>query len=303
MRMPIALSVALGAMAVSVPTLEPSSAVSLGRAVTQGRDSAVPLADATGISRTNSSSAGPVSIRAVQLAGDGTGRERIEGGTDGTAGYETRDLLGWQLHISRELLARESRFVSVAVDLLEKQLREIDQTVPATAAMELRKVPLYFSPEYPNQQPRAEYHPDVDWLRANDRDPKMAKAVEFSNIRIFEQESKRMPNFTLHELAHAYHHRFLPEAFANPEILTAHANAVRAGTYSRVERSFGDRKPNTFESAYAITSPMEYFAEATEAYFSRNDFFPFDRNQLLRHDPEMHALLTKLWGQEKPDED
>ncbi len=41
---------------------------------------------------------------------------------------------------------------------------------------------------------------------------------------------------------------------------------------------------------------MEYFAETTEAYFSRNDFFPFTRQELLRHDPEMHDLLEKLWG-------
>ena len=35
--------------------------------------------------------------------------------------------------------------------------------------------------------------------------------------------------------------------------------------------------------AYAISSPMEYFAESTEAFFSRNDFFPFTRDELKRH--------------------
>lgn len=302
MRMPIALCVSLVALAVTAPLLGPPS-VWPAKSVSQKREAAGTLADAASIPRVNHCGVGPVSIRAVQLASDAGEDDRFERETERTVGRETRDLLGWQLHISRELLAQESQLVSVAVDLLEKQLREIDQSVPATAAMELRKVPLYFSPAYPNQQPRAEYHPDSGWLRANDRDPKMAKAVEFSNIRIFEQESKRMPNFALHELAHAYHDRFLPGGFDNAEIRTAHANAVRAGTYSRVERSFGAPKPNTFESAYAITSPMEYFAETTEAYFSRNDFFPFDRKQLLRHDPEMHALLTKLWGQAQPVED
>jgi dipeptidyl-peptidase-4 len=29
---------------------------------------------------------------------------------------------------------------------------------------------------------------------------------------------------------------------------------------------------------------MEYFAETTEAYFSRNDFFPFTRAELLEHE-------------------
>jgi len=34
----------------------------------------------------------------------------------------------------------------------------------------------------------------------------------------------------------------------------------------------------------------------TEAFFSRNDFFPFNRAELKRHDPGMEQLLPKLWG-------
>ena len=45
-----------------------------------------------------------------------------------------------------------------------------------------------------------------------------------------------------------------------------------------------------------MTNPMEYFAESTEAFFSRNDFFPFTRDELKQHDPEMEQLLVKLWG-------
>jgi dipeptidyl-peptidase-4 len=40
---------------------------------------------------------------------------------------------------------------------------------------------------------------------------------------------------------------------------------------------------------------MEYFAEATEAYFGKNDFFPFNREELKAHDPLMHDLVGKLW--------
>jgi dipeptidyl-peptidase-4 len=63
-----------------------------------------------------------------------------------------------------------------------------------------------------------------------------------------------------------------------------------------VERWHGSGRPNTQEKSYAMTNPMEYFAEATEAFFSRNDFFPFDRAELKQHDPELVQLLTKLWG-------
>ncbi|MBS0266487.1 MAG: hypothetical protein JSS02_31435, partial [Planctomycetes bacterium] len=54
--------------------------------------------------------------------------------------------------------------------------------------------------------------------------------------------------------------------------------------------------PNTFEKAYALTNPMEYCAETTEALFTRNDFFPFTQAELQQHDPEMFELLKKLWG-------
>ena len=47
-----------------------------------------------------------------------------------------------------------------------------------------------------------------------------------------------------------------------------------------------------------MTNPQEYFAENTEAFFSRNDFFPFTRAELKKHDPETFALLQRLWRTE-----
>jgi Mlc titration factor MtfA (ptsG expression regulator) len=124
----------------------------------------------------------------------------------------------------------------------------------------------------------------------------MARGVEFNNVRIYQKEVNRMPWFVLHELAHAYHDRELPGGFGNREIVAAYARAKDSGKYDKVERHFGNGRPNTFEKAYALTNPMEYFAEATEAYFSRNDFFPFTRDELKKHDPAMFELLGKVWG-------
>ena len=47
---------------------------------------------------------------------------------------------------------------------------------------------------------------------------------------------------------------------------------------------------------YALTNHKEYFAEGTEAYFYRNDFYPFVRAELKEHDPELHELLVEIWG-------
>jgi Mlc titration factor MtfA (ptsG expression regulator) len=212
---------------------------------------------------------------------------------------ETRSIAGWSVHISRELLAKDGAATAKALALLQAQLEEIIRVVPQAAVAELQQVPLYFSPEYQGIRPAAEYHPGAGWLSDHGRDPVMAKGIEFTNIRIFEAETRRMPNFALHELAHAYHDRYLPESHNNPEIKAAYEVAKASGKYDRVERQDSEGRKR-LDRAYAITNPAEYFAETTEAYFSRNDFFPFTKEELKQHDPAMYELLGKLWGVTTP---
>ncbi|TVP97938.1 MAG: hypothetical protein EA381_13700 [Planctomycetaceae bacterium] len=222
----------------------------------------------------------------------------VSSAEDAAIRRQSREILGWQVHIDRRLTAdtADTERLSRAIELLTSQLAKIEQDLPPKAVAKLRQVPLYFSPEYPQVSPKAEYHPGAGWLRDHGRDPVMVEAVEFTNVRIFEEECSRMPSFVLHELAHAYHHRFLPGGFENPQIRAAYERARDSGLYARVERWLGNGKPNRFEQAYAMTSPMEYFAETTEAYFGRNDFYPFDSAELQRHDPDAYELLGELWG-------
>jgi hypothetical protein len=209
--------------------------------------------------------------------------------------FQTRMLRGWTVHVSRELLTGDAAATARALELLQTQLEEIIRVVPAAAVRELQAVPLWISPEYADTPPRAEYHPDARWLRRHGRDPAMARGVEFTNVRIFEASTRRMPNFTLHELAHAFHHRVIAGGFANEEIKAAYEKAKASGRYDRVERQDSEGR-KLMDRAYAMTDPQEYFAESTEAFFSRNDFFPYNGDELKQHDPEMFALLTRLWG-------
>jgi len=216
------------------------------------------------------------------------------------AGRQTKTIEGWTVLVSSELLEKDKVATERALELLTVQLQEIVRVVPAAAVGELRKVPLWISPEYSGVTPRAEYHPGAGWLRDNKRDPAMEKGIEFTNVRIFERETKRMPNFALHELAHAYHDRVLPKGFGNEEIKAAFEKAKAGNLYERVEQRFGDGRSATVR-AYAMATPMEYFAECSEAYFSTNDFYPFTREQLAKHDPEMSELLKTLWSFVKND--
>ena len=211
--------------------------------------------------------------------------------------HEARTVRGWTVLVHLDLLETDAVATTErALELLAAQLDEIERAVPAAAVAKLRDVPLHFSPEYEGVPPRAEYHPDPGWLREHGRDPAMARAVEFTNVRIFTAETERMPNFVLHELAHAYHHRVLPDSFGNADVKAAHARAIASGLYDAVERRNGSGKPVKTERAYALTTPQEFFAETTEAFFSRNDFFPYTKADLARHDPETTTMLARLWG-------
>ncbi|MGC4005263.1 MAG: hypothetical protein QM811_19945 [Pirellulales bacterium] len=209
-------------------------------------------------------------------------------------GYKSRRIEGWTVRVAEPLLADDAKSTERALELLTVQLREIVGVVPAPAVVELRKTTLWFSPEYERTPPRAEYHPDAGWLRKNNRNTAMAGGVEFTNVKIFEREVKRMPNFALHELSHAYHHRVLDKGFDNPDIRAAFDRAKASGDYDRVERRFGDGR-TAIEKAYALTSPQEFFAEASEAYFTTNDFFPYNATDLARHDPKTLDLLKSMW--------
>ena len=209
---------------------------------------------------------------------------------------QTNVVEGWTVVVNERLLAEEKVATEKALEILRGQLKEIARVVPPAAVAKLREVRLWFSPEYPGVKPCAEYHPGAAWLRENGRDPAMVKGIEFTDIRNFEAEARRMPNFTLHELAHAYHDRVLPDGFDNAKLKAAFERAKASQSYDKVERWFGSGKPNTFERSYAMRNPQEYFAESTEAYFARNDFFPFTREDLKRHDPDMEQLLSRFWG-------
>jgi hypothetical protein len=203
-----------------------------------------------------------------------------------------RTYAGWTVHVSPKLLAEQPKETARALELMRGQLEEIKRVVPQAAVLELQKVPIWFSPEYPGVPPHGEYHSSVWWLWKHSRNLAMVKSVEFTNVRIFEPECRRMPMMVLHELAHAYHDRVLGND--EPRIRKAYEKAKAGGKYDRVERRDAEGR-TSMDRAYALTNPQEFFAEMTEAYFGTNDFYPYTRADLEKHDPELIPLLRTLW--------
>ena len=203
-----------------------------------------------------------------------------------TGQYEKRSIEGWTIFVNKDLLADGTELGSKALELLEAKLYEVGRVVPEKACEELRRVPIWLGVEDGSS---AGYHPSREWLRANGYNPDKAKSVEIGNASRFLFWSFDQPGTVLHELAHAYHDRVL--GYDHEGIRAAFRAAVEGGRYERVLR-FNGRE----ERAYALENDQEYFAEGTEAFFGTNDWYPFVRAELLRHDPKLFEVLEEVWG-------
>jgi len=203
--------------------------------------------------------------------------------------YETRKVEGWTVLIDQGLIKNQPKLAEQAIVLLSHQLYEIGRKIPPGPLAQLRKVRFWVELAE-KHNPCMTYHPSADWLREHGLNPEKAGCVEISNVRNFLSWTLEQPWMVLHELAHAYHHRFLGGGFENPDVLKAYQRALNSKLYDSVLRINGKD-----ERAYAATNPKEFFAEVSESFFGTNDFYPFVTSELKRHDPETFALLKRLW--------
>jgi hypothetical protein len=208
---------------------------------------------------------------------------------DPTDQFDVKDIEGWRVLVNKRFLADEPALCRRTLKLLRFQLYQIPRVVPAAAVEKLREISIWVELAEPHH-PCMAYHPHPKWLRDHDMNPDKAGCVEIAGARNFLDWTREQPWMVLHELAHGYHHQFLG-GYDNPEIAAAFRKAMEAERYESVLHWDGKTV-----RAYAANNPMEYFAEATEAFFGTNDFYPFVRAELEHHDPRFYQLVAKLWG-------
>jgi hypothetical protein len=211
---------------------------------------------------------------------------------DPTDRYESRDIEGWTVLVNRGFLAGEPELAERTLTLLRFQLFQIARRLPESAVERLRTVRIWVE-EKEGHHPCMAYHPDPEWLREHGMNPEKARCVEVANARNFLTWTLQQPWMVFHELAHAYHHQFLPDGFHNAEVSQAHREALDAKLYEKVLRIDGRE-----QKAYASNNPMEYFAESSEAFYGTNDFYPFVRPELQQHDPKGFATLKEAWSRD-----
>jgi len=201
-----------------------------------------------------------------------------------------QNIEGWTVHVDPALLSGKDQAQGAkALEMLANHLQRISILVPEKPLSELKKLEIWIELDHPELK-NMQYHPDADWLIEHGYDPKLTKKVHIpvaADLLSREQMLKH-PAVILHELAHAYHHQIL--GFDDRGILKAFNEAMQKGLYDKALLYNGDRVKH-----YATTNHKEYFAEATEAYLYKNDFYPFVRAELAIHDPLGHAEMKRIW--------
>lgn len=198
---------------------------------------------------------------------------------------------GWTVHIDPQLLKGEhSNEGAHALKMLANHLQRIAILLPDEQLAKMQKLEIWIEHHHPTLS-SMQYHPSPGWLKKHGHDLRLAKKVHIPRAKhlLSRHQMLKHPAVVLHELAHAYHDQHL--GFDNPRIIELYEKAKEAGIYEKVLLFNGKKVRH-----YALSNHKEYFAEGTEAYFYRNDFYPFVRAELKEHDPALHDLLVEIWG-------
>ncbi len=202
-----------------------------------------------------------------------------------------REIEGWTVYVDPQLLEGERcESGAKALKMLANHLQRIAVLVPEEQLAKMRKLEFWIEHAHP-QLGAMQYHPSPKWLTDRGHDRRLAKKVHITHADqlLSRQQMLKHPAVILHELAHAYHDQFL--AFDDQRIIDAYDKAMTEGLYEKVLLYTGKKVRH-----YAATNHKEYFAEGTESFFYRNDFYPFVAAELQEYDPWLYDLLVDIWG-------
>jgi hypothetical protein len=207
------------------------------------------------------------------------------------ASHTLRNLEGWTVRVDDRLLAPPHDALGArALRFLESKLSDIKTVVAAEPLGRLQAVTIVLDLTHGKLR-SMQYHPDAGWLKAPGYATNLVKCVHIPEAADLPtpRNITEQPWVVLHELAHAYHDQVL--GFEEPRIRKAYEDFQRSGRGDRALLYDGSRVRH-----YGLTDQKEFIAEMTESYFGVNDFFPFNRAELMTAEPEIYQLMQAVWG-------
>lgn len=204
---------------------------------------------------------------------------------------EEIDIAGFPIRMDKALLegGEHADLGEKTRRLLAADLVRIELIVPTKIVDRFKQITVVVDYQHPLKN--MQYHPSKQWLENNGYEGNLAKCVHIAKAGIYASTDHYFvqPMALLHEYAHAYHDQVL--GYEEERIRHAFARAQLEKKYEKVLHIKGHTTRH-----YALSNHKEYFAEATEAWFGQNDFYPFVRAELKEHDPRLHGVLEEIWS-------
>jgi len=214
---------------------------------------------------------------------------RTSGKYTPTDRYDKRDIDGWTVYVSPQLVSQPG-LCDAMVTLLEYKLHMIDHFIAEPGRKQLHEVPIWL--EIGGAGPHIRYCPSREQLRGEGANPDKFRGIEVGDPQRMKKWAMLQQSDVLGELALAYYDRHAAKKGSDlgRKIQAAYEQARKGGKYESVLRFDGRRVPHP-----ALDSEKRYFAELMESYFLVNDHYPFIRCELKDQDAAGYALVADLW--------
>jgi alpha-L-fucosidase 2 len=205
--------------------------------------------------------------------------------------HSVRELEGWHVRVDKRLLQGPDALLGAAcLKSLAARLADINAVVAPDKLEKLHGVTIELDLTCGDLN-AMQYHNEVAWLKENGFSPNLVHCVHIPvAAELLEpRQINVQPWCVLHELAHAYHDQYL--GYDEARIRDAYAAYKKSGHGDSCLLVTGEKVRH-----YALTNQMEFFAEMSESYFGFNDFYPFNRGELMQAEPGIYHLLLDIWG-------
>ena len=219
-------------------------------------------------------------------------------------GYATFQHQGFTFKIKQTVVNREA--AKKAIERMKADLDNIVSFCPEAALKVMKKRAIWMEENNTANSSAAWYHRFADYPASIGDLSAKGKCLEITNYNYYVSwTAQNQPYMVFHELSHLYHDQGLGGS-TNVTINNAYKNAKNSGIYKKNYYRFNVKDPQSKwiqtdtpahpNQSYCLNDEWEYFAEMSEAYWGENDYYPFNYEQLKKHDPTAFAAMEKIWG-------
>lgn len=192
----------------------------------------------------------------------------------------------WRVNVERALVENKDPRLDRILSIVQKQLRHAEKVLPPHHIENLKDVAIWISEANGSG---VEYYFFKNRIYDGQINPLKFGGVEIKNVSQYLKLVKIAPGVIIHELAHAFHKKNYDKI---DKLIT---RSERNARWEKLYKKENPVRNHPDQSVYASSNVFEYFAELTEIYFSSNYYYPYNREDLKKHDPMGFEMIEKAW--------